>query len=178
MSKTLDMSKSVHDLAQEFPEFTQVMVDLGFTDIAKPAALNTVGRVMTVPRGCSIKGIGLDDAVRAFEAAGFTVIGASKQDTPSAHENPSESETSAPLGTKVEGLDEAGRAKLLESYIARLSSGESLENVRADFVANFSDVDAGEIARAEQGLIEGGAKIDDVQRLCDVHSALFHGATR
>ena len=66
MSKTLDMSKSVHDLAQEFPEFTQVMVDLGFTDIAKPAALNTVGRVMTVPRGCSIKGIDLDDAVRAF----------------------------------------------------------------------------------------------------------------
>ena len=39
-------------------------------------------------------------------------------------------------------------------------------------------MDAGEIARAEQGLIEGGAKIDDVQRLCDVHSALFHGATR
>ena len=73
MSKMLDLNKSVHDLAQEFPEFTQVMVSLGFTDIAKPAALNTVGRVMTVPRGCSIKGIALDDAVKAFEAAGFTV---------------------------------------------------------------------------------------------------------
>ncbi|MGN9235585.1 DUF438 domain-containing protein, partial [Atopobiaceae bacterium HCP3S3_D6] len=75
-------------------------------------------------------------------------------------------------------LDEAGRAELLKSYVARLSAGEALEDVRADFVANFSDVDAGEIARAEQGLIEGGAKIADVQRLCDVHSALFHGATR
>lgn len=191
MSKTLDLSKSVHDLAQEFPGFTQVMVSLGFTDVAKPAALNTVGRVMTVPRGCSIKGISLDDAVKAFEAAGFAVTdrGAS-QDAPATASMPStasaaaEASTpgaqgvSAPLGTKAEGLDEAGRAKLLASYIARLSSGESLEDVRADFVANFSDVEAGEIARAEQGLIEGGAKIEDVQRLCDVHSALFHGATR
>ena len=56
MSKILDLNKSVRDLAEEFPEFTQIMVSLGFTDIAKPAALNTVGRVMTVPRGCSIKG--------------------------------------------------------------------------------------------------------------------------
>jgi len=31
---------------------------------------------------------------------------------------------------------------------------------------------------AEQTLIQNGAKISDVQRLCDVHSALFHGATR
>jgi DUF438 domain-containing protein len=179
MSKMLDLNKSVHDLAQEFPEFAQVMVDLGFTDIAKPAALNTVGRVMTVPRGCSIKGISLDDAMKAFEAAGFTVEGeGTSQDALAVEEGPSGTEASAPLGTKIEGLDEAGRAKLLESYIARLSSGEALEDVRADFVANFSDVDAGEIARAEQGLIEGGAKIDDVQRLCDVHSALFHGATR
>ena len=75
-------------------------------------------------------------------------------------------------------LDEQGRAELLKSYVARLSAGEPLEDVRAEFVANFSDVDAGEIARAEQGLIEGGTKISDVQRLCDVHSALFHGATR
>ncbi|MCR5393677.1 MAG: DUF438 domain-containing protein [Olsenella sp.] len=178
MEKTLDLSRSVHDLAQEYPEFPQVMANIGFTDITKPAALNTVGRVTTVPRGCAIKGISLDDAIRAFEDADFTVIGAGEQDVPSADESPAAPEASAPLGTKVEGLDEAGRAKLLESYIARLSSGEPLENVRADFVANFSDVDAGEIARAEQGLIEGGAKIDDVQRLCDVHSALFHGATR
>ena len=165
MEKTLDLSRSVHDLAQEYPEFPQVMANNGFTDITKPAALNTVGRVTTVPRGCAIKGISLDDAIRAFEDADFTVIGAGEQDVPSADESPAAPEASAPLGTKVEGLDEAGRAKLLESYIARLSSGEPLENVRADFVANFSDVDAGEIARAEQGLIEGGAKIDDVQRL-------------
>ncbi len=190
MGRALDLSKSVHDLAQEDPGFVDVMVRLGFADIAKPAALASVGRVMTVPKGCAIKGISLDAAIRAFEEAGFVVEnvpGAAQGAAAAASEEPSASVEAAPAvaaagttaaGTKADGLDEAGRAELLKSYVARLSAGEALEDVRRDFVANFSDVDAGEIARAEQGLIEGGAKIDDVQRLCDVHSALFHGATR
>ena len=67
------------------------------------------------------------------------------------------------------------RKLLLKSYIDRLTQGESLDSVREDFVKNFKNVDASEIARAEQELIEAGAPIKDVQRLCDVHSALFHG---
>ena len=203
MAETLDLTRSVHDLAQEHPGFVEVMAGLGFTDITKPAALNTVGRVMTVPRGCSIKGVSLEDAVVAFEAAGFSVTGAVPEGAPagekdagaagasggaaagaaapaaSAAVDPAASAAgAAPAPAAPAALDEAGRAELLKSYVARLSAGEALEDVRADFVANFSDVDAGEIARAEQGLIEGGTKIADVQRLCDVHSALFHGATR
>lgn len=213
MSKVLDLGKSVHDLAAQYPDFIDVMVGLGFSDIAKPAALNTVGRVMTVPRGAAIKGISLDDAVRAFEEAGFEVVGARADGAPEpdGKESPSPldgtadarvtsdedgqksatstpNEASSPAGqSRAEKatenpasteLDEAGRARLLESYVARLSAGEDLESVRADFVAHFQDVDAAEIARAEQTLIDGGAKISDVQRLCDVHSALFHGATR
>lgn len=69
------------------------------------------------------------------------------------------------------------RKLLLKSYIDRLTQGESLDSVREDFVKNFKNVDASEIARAEQELIEAGAPIKDVQRLCDVHSALFHGKT-
>lgn len=192
MGKVLDLGKSVHDLATQYPDFIDVMVELGFADIAKPAALNTVGRVMTVPRGAAIKGISLQDAVHAFERAGFEVVEAG--DDPSQNEaggakaavsdaasaaddQPVSPDTSGDTPTSSE-LDEAARAKLLESYVARLSAGEDLESVRADFVANFSDVDAAEIARAEQSLIDGGARIEDVQRLCDVHSALFHGATR
>ncbi|MDD6694283.1 MAG: DUF438 domain-containing protein [Olsenella sp.] len=190
MAETLDLTRSVHDLAQEHPGFVEVMAGLGFTDITKPAALNTVGRVMTVPRGCSIKGVSLEDTVAAFEAAGFSVSGAVPEGAPAGEKDagaagaapaPATSAAPAPAASAAAGpaaLDEAGRAELLKSYVARLSAGEALEDVRADFVANFSDVDAGEIARAEQGLIEGGTKIADVQRLCDVHSALFHGATR
>jgi len=68
--------------------------------------------------------------------------------------------------------------ELLKDYIKRLSHGENLETVRADFVANFSDVEAFNIMQAEQQLMKEGLPFTEVQKLCDVHSALFHGKTR
>ena len=50
--------------------------------------------------------------------------------------------------------------------------------MRKDFVENFSEVEASEIVKAEQELIKEGTPITEVQKLCDVHSALFHGATK
>ena len=41
----------------------------------------------------------------------------------------------------------------------------------------FGDVEASEIMQAEQELMKEGTPLSEVQRLCDVHSALFHGAT-
>ena len=70
------------------------------------------------------------------------------------------------------------RTALLKEYVGRLSRGDSLEAVRKEFAAHFQSVDAAEIAKAEQDLIMGGTPVAEVQRLCDVHSALFHGATR
>ncbi|MFR1480015.1 MAG: DUF438 domain-containing protein [Hydrogeniiclostridium mannosilyticum] len=52
-----------------------------------------------------------------------------------------------------------------------------METVRADFVREFSDVEASEIMQAEQELMKEGTPLSEMQRLCDVHSALFHGAT-
>lgn len=66
----------------------------------------------------------------------------------------------------------------LKSYLTRLGSGEDIESVRADFVKNFSDVDPSEIMKAEQELIKEGTPLNKVQKLCDIHSALFHGKTR
>lgn len=70
------------------------------------------------------------------------------------------------------------RNEKLQEYIKRLSEGEDLESVRKDFVENFKDVDASEIMKAEQDMMKGGVPYSQVQKLCDVHSALFHGATR
>ncbi len=69
------------------------------------------------------------------------------------------------------------RTEMLKGYLKRLSEGEDMEAVRADFVEHFSDVDAVEIMRAEQELIQEGTPITEVQKLCDIHSALFHGTT-
>ncbi|RRF90881.1 MAG: DUF438 domain-containing protein [Coriobacteriaceae bacterium] len=185
MAKYLDLNKSVHDLVEQYPEIVDVMVSLGFTEMAKPVALNSVGRVMTIPKGAQVKGISLDKVLDTLKDNGFTVdnesAGTDSQPGVPAQLAPTSSQApvakpAAEDGSADQGVH--GRQQLLQSYVARLSAGEPLEDVRTDFVANFENVDAAEIARAEQTLIEGGAKIEDVQRLCDVHSALFHGATK
>ena len=58
-----------------------------------------------------------------------------------------------------------------------MNHGEPLENVLADFVRECKDVDPAEIMHAEQELLREGTSIEELQRLCDVHSALFHGST-
>lgn len=69
------------------------------------------------------------------------------------------------------------RRELLKNYLKRLGEGESLESVRRDFVEKFSEVDASEIMKAEQELLSEGTPLTEVQKLCDIHAALFHGAT-
>lgn len=101
--------------------------------------------------------------------------------------------TTIPQGAKMKGFDlenvlktleengfevEQSRTKQLKDYLRRLGKGESLESVRKDFAENFSDVEAAEIMRAEQELMAEGVPLKEVQQLCDVHSALFHGKTR
>ncbi|MDD6350260.1 DUF438 domain-containing protein [Intestinibaculum porci] len=66
----------------------------------------------------------------------------------------------------------------LKTYIERLNQGEALEDVQKDFREHFSDVAAIDIAEAEQAMINEGMSVKEVQKLCDVHSALFHGADR
>ena len=69
------------------------------------------------------------------------------------------------------------RVEQIKTYLERLSAGEELEKVRADFVKEFEEVDPAEIMQAEQELLQGGTSLATVQKLCDVHAALFRGNT-
>lgn len=69
------------------------------------------------------------------------------------------------------------RIEKLKSYLKRLGEGESLEAVRKDFAEEFQGVEASEIMKAEEAILAEGTPITEVQKLCDVHSALFHGTT-
>ena len=69
------------------------------------------------------------------------------------------------------------RVEQIKTYLERLSAGEELEKVRADFIKEFEAVDPAEIMQAEQKLLQGGTPFAMVQKLCDVHAALFRGNT-
>ncbi len=66
----------------------------------------------------------------------------------------------------------------IQEYLKRLGTDEDFEKVRADFAKEFEEVDAADIMQAEQQLLQNGTQLEEVQRLCDVHAALFHGKTK
>ena len=154
MEKVLDLKKTVAELVKEFPEFQQAMAEIGFKEILNPIALEVMGRVMTLPKGAAVKGIPLETVLAGLKARGFSI----KEEAPAAEESAA-----------------AGREEALRNLLRRLSAGEALASVREDFVRDFASVSAEEIAAAEQKLIQEGTPLHEVQRLCDVHSALFHG---
>ncbi len=166
MTKKIDLNKSVYELTEEYPELIDIMAGLGFTEITKKPVLNSVGKIMTIPKGAKMKNISMMDVVTALMQNGFELEG----------KMPEIQKPAASPAPSVSSSDE--RTELLKSYLKRLGNGEDLETVRSDFVREFGEVDASEIMKAEQELMKEGTPLSEVQRLCDIHSALFHGSTR
>ena len=178
MDKILDLDKSVASLVKEYPEVADIMANLGFTEIKNPAMLASVGRIMNLKKGSQMKKIPMEEIVRAFREKGFEITDGGKP-FPAASTDLAEEAEIAKIADSAEATKApVDRAEALRSLLDRLSEGEDLESVRADFVRDFKDVDPAEIMRAEQGLMESGMPLSKVQKLCDVHSALFHGDTR
>ena len=216
MEKKLDLSKSVYDLVTEYPEVVDIMKELGFSEITNKVMLNSVGKIMTIPKGAKMKGVSMIDIVGAFMKAGFTLTGempnVSGDDTQGASMPPSgvaagnSASTVAATATAVKAesvetsantvasktqeysenktgdsvqdtVQDSERVEQLKSFLKRLGTGEELGAVRDDFVSQFAHVEASEIMKAEQGLMREGTPLAEVQQLCDLHSALFHGST-
>ena len=220
MEKKLDLSKSVYDLVKEYPEVTDIMKELGFSEITNKVMLNSVGKIMTIPKGAKMKGVSMIDIVGAFMKAGFTLEGempnlsgddaettghpgvapteaATKSNVTDTSANVASStvaanavESSTPVSTTApantdensetkaeDTVQDSERVEQLKGFLKRLGTGEDLGAVREDFASQFAHVEASEIMKAEQGLMREGTPLAEVQQLCDLHSALFHGST-
>ena len=220
MEKKLDLSKSVYDLVKEYPEVTDIMKELGFSEITNKVMLNSVGKIMTIPKGAKMKGVSMIDIVGAFMKAGFTLEGdmpnlsgddaesaghsgveptevatksnvtdvsakvASSTVAANAVETNAAASTTAKANTEEnseakaeDAVQDSERVEQLKGFLKRLGTGEELGAVREDFASQFAHVEASEIMKAEQGLMREGTPLAEVQQLCDLHSALFHGST-
>ena len=166
MTKKLDLNKTVFELTQEYPELVDIMAELGFTEIKKKPMLYSVGKIMTIPKGAKMKNISMMDVVTALISNGFELIGEMPEMASIPKSQVNETEISDPS---------TNRKEQLKTYLKRLGDGEMLEDVRADFAREFGEVEASEIMQAEQELMKEGTPLSEVQRLCDIHSALFMG---
>ena len=181
MSKMIDLNRSVFELVTEYPEIGDIMEKLGFREIRKPAMLHSVGKLMTLPRGARMKNIPMEKVIAALTEHGFTFSEEKPAPQPPRPEKPETQpapQPPHPEKPETQPAPQPSRMEDLKGYLRRLGAGESLESVRKDFAEKFRDVEASEIMQAEQELMREGTPLTEVQKLCDIHSALFHGATR
>jgi DUF438 domain-containing protein len=68
------------------------------------------------------------------------------------------------------------RQKTLKELIMELHNGKSVEEVKERFGKLIEGVSATEISAMENELIKEGMPVSEVQRLCDVHAAVFKGS--
>ena len=147
----IDINKAVYVLVTENPELKDILINMGFKALDNPLMFNTMAKKVSLKRGAKIMGI--ENLSEKLEKFGYEVVDSSNDD------------------------EVVHRKLLLKNYIERLSNGENLEAVRKDFVANFEGVSSSEIMDAEEELLSSGIDKEEVRKLCDVHSALFHGMT-
>lgn len=147
----IDINKTVYELIKDNDKLKDDLISVGFTALNNPLMVKSLGKSVSIKRGAKMMGI--KDYEIKLNAMGYELVDSS--------ENP-------------EVLE---RKKLIKSYLQRLSSGEDLESVREDFKKNFEGVSSSEIMDAEEELLAAGMDKAEVRKLCDVHSALFHGET-
>lgn len=162
--KKLDITKSVFEITEQYPEIIDIMLELGFSEISKKPMRMSVGRVMTLEKGSKLKNIPMVEIISALEKNGFEIL----TDEPIQQKEQSQQE---------KATTQQDRKASIKSYLQRLNGGEDLESVRDDFKKEYSSVDPKEIMDAEQQLLFEGTPLSEIQQLCDVHSALFHGIT-
>ncbi|HEY9062962.1 MAG TPA: DUF438 domain-containing protein [Pseudobacteroides sp.] len=68
------------------------------------------------------------------------------------------------------------RQKVLKELILELHSGKSVEDIKPRFEELIQGISPTEISEMEQGLIMEGMPVEEIQRLCDVHAAVFKGS--
>ena len=65
------------------------------------------------------------------------------------------------------------RKEAFKEVIRRLHDGETVEHLQEQFGEVIRGATAGEIAEAERAMISEGISVSEIQRLCDLHVAVF-----
>lgn len=68
------------------------------------------------------------------------------------------------------------RQKVLKELITELHNGKSVDEIKPRFEGLIQGISAAEIAEMEKALIMEGMPVEEIQRLCDVHAAVFKGS--
>lgn len=69
--KIIDFEVPIKQFADKYPDFVQIMYDLGFTKIKIPGMINSVGKFINLKKGSRAMGIPLDKIANEFTRRGY-----------------------------------------------------------------------------------------------------------
>ena len=68
------------------------------------------------------------------------------------------------------------RQKVLKELITELHNGKSVDEIKSRFEELIQGISVIEISEMEKALMMEGMPVEEIQRLCDVHAAVFKGS--
>lgn len=68
------------------------------------------------------------------------------------------------------------RQKVLKELITELHNGKSVDEIKSRFEELIQGILVIEISEMEKVLMMEGMPVEEIQRLCDVHAAVFKGS--
>jgi hypothetical protein len=71
--KKVDLSKTLYQVTEEYPELIDILKNLGFAGAANPVMRHTHGKIMTLNAGIEKLGLDRESVVKKLKEAGFEV---------------------------------------------------------------------------------------------------------
>jgi DUF438 domain-containing protein len=131
-----------------------------FKLLKNPVARKTVGNIATLSQAAAIGGIAV-----------YTLV---NRITDKIKEKTGETISVSLNETTVDSIeDHNARQEILKDIIRDLHAGADMDSVKQRFRELIKDIDASEISKMEQALIQEGMPDEEVKKLCDVHVQVF-----
>jgi len=157
----ISAATKIDDLLKEYPFLEDFLVTLSpkFKGLKNPIMRKTIGKVATLSKVAGIAGLDLEDFLTALTA-----------------EINRQTDKAAPDGAGGVISDPEEKQAALKEIIKALHAGEDMAVLKQRFSQLISGVEATEIAKMEQALMDEGLPAEEIKRLCDVHVEIFKEA--
>jgi DUF438 domain-containing protein len=163
----ISANTKIDNLLKEYPFLEDFLVTLSpkFKGLKNPIMRKTIGKVATLSTIANIGGLELNDFLAALTEEINRQAG--KATTP---------DKATPDGTGGALSDPEEKQAALKEIIKALHAGEDMAVLKQRFSQLISGVEATEIAKMEQALMDEGLPAEEIKRLCDVHVEIFKEA--
>ncbi len=163
----LTAKTKIDNLLKQYPFLLDFLVTLSphFENLKNPLIRKTMGKIATLEKAAGIGGLDVESLISALTAEIDKKTGIDAASGGSTPGSPGETPT-----------DPSQKQEILKGIIRDLHDGKDLEVLKERFRELVQGVEATEIAKMEQALMDEGLSVEEIKRLCNVHVEIFKEA--